>query len=253
MMKETTDQYGEVTINNKELKDRERENIQMETDIRYVYSPTYTSYDTRRIIIDGQATPEKEGGSAIIKGTLMDTGEPYPSIETLAEDRYQSYEMVSSEYLYTHTGLLWLHPQGDHRTWSAMEHKITNPGTHYIVEWISKSEKGGFHKGDAYSKLYPTFQEALNQLQLHLQKTIGERPDESYDIERSEDKTQYKVHYKRRLEGITTPGYTYFSMDTSDTIDRYIIIPIEISEEVYTNAQTEPNNMIALERAYINY
>lgn len=221
----------------------------MKSDLRYVYSPTYTSYDTKRIIKDGEATPEKEGGSAIVYETLMDTGVPYPSIETLEEERYRYYEFVSSEYarfLKSGSGV-WLHADGGYRTWSAMQHEVTFSGTHYIVEWISKSEKGGFHKGDGYSKLYPTFQEALNQLQLHLQKSIGDRPEELYELDINKDKTHCRVHYKRFMEGITSPGFTFLSMDTSDTIDDYRIIPITITEELYNNAQTKPNNTVALE------
>lgn len=192
-----------------------------------------------------QITPKGPVGSHVFYGKFVDTGDVYPSMSELSDDRYRNYFPGHFIHNGQNQGTAWLPAEESRTIWSAMAHRVSRPGTHYLIEWKATQEFGPEPVNEDYSPLYETIEEAREQIEQHIEKTSGNYSDEQTQLEVEGNGTHYSL--------IPGPYDEQSSKNPYCTNHDYRIAEIVVPRDVYDQASDQPDTTYFLDAPHTHF
>ena len=219
--------------------------------IKYVYSALSQRFAYPRHIIKNdwgieQLKPTQRGGSRVYYGRTMDTSNPFSTIDELIYERMYHEDTALAEEDYFEKGLVFISGKENiHEYKMPFLHRVRKPGTYYMIEYKKGSQTSSQPQNEDYSPLYETFKEAVHQIQKHVANNVKDLDDSKYELEINKDTGHTKLIYGSYDENGEIRLHSY--------IGEYIIIPFEISQETYDNANDVLDDKYAMITPWINF
>lgn len=206
---------------------------------KYVYSAFKEEFLCPRVVeeVDGFSIikPKQDRGSLVNHGKSIDTGDVFPNIQELIDERYRNY--VPGELLSfgKHQGRAWLITEEGNTVHSAFAHQVNQAGVHYMVSWAYQSQTTQQPYNEDFSPLYTSKEQAEEVMRLHMTTKMNDMDEEglSYEVSQRDDFHTLSFGGKLSYE--------------------YAILPIYVDEGVFEQAEEYPDEEHHLVNPWIHF